>query len=66
MVLSDGLVYFLKIKIFFLLNPPKLSCGFKDTEIINAICVSLQNWECGGGGGLFVFCCINFKFVFCL
>ena len=29
MVLSDGLVYFLKIKNFFLSNPPKLSCGFK-------------------------------------
>ena len=28
MVLSDGLVYFLKIKNFLLLNPPKLSCGF--------------------------------------
>ena len=29
MVLSDGLVYFLKIENFLLLNPPKLSCGFK-------------------------------------
>ena len=28
MVLSDGLVYFLKIDNFFLSNPPKLSCGF--------------------------------------
>ena len=29
MVFSDDFLHFLKIKIFFLLNSPKLSCGFK-------------------------------------
>ena len=29
MVFSDDFLHFLKIKNFFLSNPPKLSCGFK-------------------------------------
>ena len=34
MLLSDGLVYFLKIENFLLLSkPPKLSCGFNQFEV---------------------------------
>ena len=38
MVLSDGMVYILKIEIFFFFNLPKLSCGF---DI--GICVSMPS-----------------------
>ena len=47
MVLSDGMVHFLKIKIKKKTNLPKLSCGFngRSAKNISTSCTSGYNWR---------------------